>query len=110
MRKFNPTSSFGCLQSVVCRGYVICQSIINSFTMVYSFIFVFLLARYKVQVTKPSTVLKLKTNFLSLLSAEKQAPQINDIIVSVVRNSQIVSIMVKKYFFSFVFSLKLGSH
>ncbi|CAH3017184.1 unnamed protein product [Porites evermanni] len=49
--------------------------------------------RYKVQVTKPSTVLKLKSNFLSLLTAEKETPQLKDIVVCVVRNSQIISIM-----------------
>lgn len=53
--------------------------------------------RYKVQVTKPSTVLKLKRNFISLLTAEKETPQLNDIVVCVVRNSQIISIMVSPF-------------
>lgn len=48
--------------------------------------------RCKVHVTKPSTVLKLKTNFVSLLPEDAQ-PELEDIRVSVVRNSQIVSIM-----------------
>ena len=43
--------------------------------------------------TKPSTVLKLKANFVSLLT-ENEQPQLKDIKVSVVRNSQIISIMV----------------
>ncbi|XP_078365801.1 uncharacterized protein LOC144650037 isoform X2 [Oculina patagonica] len=48
--------------------------------------------RFKVQVTKPSTVLKLKNNFVSLL-ADYERPQLKEIKVSVVRNSQIISIM-----------------
>ena len=45
--------------------------------------------------TKPSTVSKLKANFVSLLPEDAQ-PQLEDIEVSVVRNGQIVSIMVQK--------------
>ena len=52
-----------------------------------------LFIRYKVQVTRPSTVFKLKTNFLSLLADHEQV-HTTDIMVSVVKDSRIISIMV----------------
>lgn len=73
----------------------------SDFSFLY-FIFPFLFSiRYKVQVTKPSTALKLKTNFLSLLTADDTVPFLKDLKVSVVRNSQIISIMVMKIIFLF---------
>ena len=67
----------------------------HSFHQTISFVLFSLSPRYKVHVTKPSTVSKLKANFVSLLPEDAQ-PQLEDIEVSVVRNSQIVSIMVQK--------------
>lgn len=55
--------------------------------------------------TKPSTVFKLKTNFLSLLADHEQV-HTTDIMVSVVKDSRIISIMVNtNYFLFFFFSL-----
>lgn len=90
---------------LACRAMFLVGVCLDLFAYLVGSVVLFI--SYKVQVTKPSTVLKLKTSFLSLL-AEHEQLQIKDILVCVVRNSQIISIMVNKNYFLFSFSYSLA--